>query len=142
MTRAKRRLEFDDSRSQDVANAAVAAVTAIDPLCDNDGSITTGAASASLVAATPERKKQRRGGGGTRGSSEGIIDTYFSPSKTRTTGSKKASVLVTPEKKEEEEQERTDASQSRRHVPVYIHKNLNYRRRGQAFLSEKRRHIF
>merc|ERR1719491_1191278 len=85
--------------------------------------------------ATPEKKRQRRDD-----RDEGIA-MYFSPASTAEKGNAKdTSVVVTPdrhEKMKQQEQQR-DAS----HVPVYIHKNVNYQRRGQAFLSKNFRKVF
>jgi len=137
-TTAKRRLEFGDDHHQDVNRAVVVenGSEANSP-ADKEDNIK---GLSSIVWATPEKKRRRRDD---RNNKEGI-GMYFSPSKTTTSDRRKTSVMVTPEKKKEEnrEKETKDRSQYQQHVPIYIHKNLNYQRRGQAILSEKLKRAF
>jgi len=146
-TTAKRRLEFYDDHQQDI-NAA-ASVIVVEKENETKLPTTTDGIDIkqppSIVMATPEKKKSRRGdeSDGNRDRKKGIV-MYFSPSKTTAIDTRETSVLVTPEKKEEEdiEQETKDERKIQQHVPIYIHKNLNYQRRGEAFLNEKLKHAF
>ena len=137
-TTAKRRLEFGDDHHQDV-NAAVVVENESEANSPVDKGATIKGTS-SIVWATPEKKRRRCDD---RNNKQGI-GMYFSPSKTTTSDRRKTSVMVTPEKKEEEdrEKEKKDQNQCQQFVPIYIHKNLNYQRRGQAILSEKLKRAF
>ncbi len=119
-TSAKRRLDFDDDSGKDNDNPVVV-------LDDVEPPKKKLKEPPSVIPATPERKRRRR-------ETKQGISTYFSPVKL---DAKKATVVVTPEKKEEPETREEPA-----HVPIYIHKNLNYQRRGQASLSDKRKRVF
>jgi hypothetical protein len=89
---------------------------------------------ANLVAETPQKKKQRK------------ISTndFFSPKSTQQkTASVKA--VVTPEKPstaQEEKKQHDDGCAVSTYVPKYIHKNLDYQRKGEASLTDSIRKTF
>ena len=134
-TTAKRRLDFGDGYQQD-ANGDVVVEKSIRNSFESDVGISVKEMS-SVISATP-KKKRRCGDFPNRNHKHGIGD-YFSPARATTTiDARKKSVLVTPEKEEaiskvKDSIEKTDSQQ---YVPIYIHKNLNYKRRGQAFLDK------
>ncbi|MGK3739742.1 MAG: hypothetical protein ACI8RD_011299 [Bacillariaceae sp.] len=88
------------------------------------------------VMATPEKKRQRRSDDRDEG-----IAMYFSP---KTSVVKKAAsvMMVTPEKRDKEKQKKGTEHGNKEHVPIYIHKNVNYQRRGEATLSETIQKVF
>lgn len=113
-TSAKRRLDFSDA--------------------DDDNSVVVLEKEIQVVPATPEKKKRRR-------NNKQVISTYFSPVKA-TDAKKAAAIVVTPEQKDETEQEEKAIPESQQHVPIYIHKNVGYQRRGEASISSKLKRVF
>jgi hypothetical protein len=139
---AKRRLQFGDDHEKE-SEADVSPMTAGASASASEISVMKG--SSSIVLATPEKKRRRRSNDecetdGIRNHNKQGIALYFSHPKT--TDIRKTSVLVTPEKKEDEEKGEDQQQQQQQHVPIYIHKNLNYQRRGQAFLNETLKRVF
>ena len=130
---AKRRLNFDDDHEEEKQNGANLSAEIVDDevIVLNESPL--------IIPATPQKKRRRRidEKDGNRDRKQGIA-SYFSPAKTTAVGdSRKASVLVTPEKVGDEEQEK-----EKEYVPTYIHKNLNYKRRGMASLDENLERTF
>ena len=123
-TSAKRRLDFGDD---DNDNSVIILEKEIQV---NDEAK---AKTSILVPATPEKKRRRRD------TNQGI-STYFSPVKA--SDAKKAAIVVTPEQKDETEQEEKVTVESQPHVPIYIHKNVGYQRRGEASISDKLKRVF
>ena len=147
---AKRRLQFgDDHEKESEADVSPMTAGASASASASASVISAMNGSSSIVLATPEKKRRRRSNDGCesdeiRNHNKQGIALYFSPSKT-TTDARKTSVLVTPEKKEDEEngeEQPQQQQQEQQHVPTYIHKNLNYHRRGQAFLNETLKRVF
>lgn len=124
-TSAKRRLDFGD---EDNDNSVVVLEKEIQV---NDEAKSK---ASFLVPATPEKKKRRR-------DNKQGISTYFSPVKA-TDAKKAAAVVVTPEQKDETEPEEKATEESQQHVPIYIHKNVGYQRRGEASISNKLKRVF
>jgi hypothetical protein len=139
---AKRRLEFGDVDSdagvvvaKKKRGAKSALSTVVSSYDDNERTITKD--SVSVVPATPEKKRRRRRDGDS--DHKQGISLYFSPSKTT-----KTSAVVTPEKKDDDEKQIRGEEEDKlqQHVPIYIHKNLNYQRRGSASLNQKLKRAF
>jgi len=119
---AKRRLVFSDDKI-------------IPATAEKDETKAVSRKVAVAAVATPEKKRQRRDD-----RDEGIT-MYFSPASTSEKGNtKEISIVVTPERHEKKTQQEQQGDAS--HVPLYIHKNVNYQRRGQAFLSKTFRKVF
>lgn len=116
---AKRRLDFDDN---DIKNNNIHKVQ--DEQNEDDGVVTP-----SHVEGTPVKKKRR-------------MESYFSPVASR----KNKSAVVTPEKLDTRASVKKDKTKKEEaddaYVPVYIHKNLNYQRRGQASISKELKQTF
>jgi hypothetical protein len=87
------------------------------------------------VMATPEKKRQRRSD-----DRDERIAMYFSPKTTSVV--KKASVMMVTPEKQEIEQRKGKEQGKEQHVPIYIHKTVNYQRRGEATLSETIQKVF
>ncbi|VEU37524.1 unnamed protein product [Pseudo-nitzschia multistriata] len=104
---AKRRLDFgdDEKDTQRVHSVQPVGSTSL------ESSVQT-----NLVAGTPQKKKRR--------TDSGIAGYFSSPPPATTTA------VVTPEKDSLDGETEDDA-----HVPRYIHKNLGYKRRGDAVLD-------
>ena len=123
---AKRRLDFDDSDSK---NSNVHTIEDVQIEEDEVVEVPSTPSGPSHVKGTPVKKKRR-------------MESYFSPVASR----KNQSALVTPEKvdtkpsvkKDETKKEKADDA----YVPVHIHKNLNYQRRGQASISKELKKTF
>jgi len=126
---AKRRLDFGEPQEKEDDNSVVPVVVET-----NEPAQKKWKSSANEIPSTPERNRNRK----RRNSNQGI-STYFSPKP----ASKRAAV-VTPEKKEQELKAETETTTPKQKgfVPIYIHKNLNYQRRGQATLNPKRKEVF
>jgi hypothetical protein len=78
-----------------------------------------------LIDGTPQKKKAR-------------VDSYFSPASRKSTKASAAAAVVTPEKIDgvaDDQDKKKESQDTTAYVPIYIHKNLNYQRRGQASLS-------
>lgn len=121
---AKRRLDFGDDSHETSEEDPVVIVESEEP---TQKKLKT---STAAIPSTPEQKRRWHDKHETQG-----ISTYFSPKP-----AKKAAV-ITPEKKEEEKVE-TEKPKEQAFVPIYIHKNLNYQRKGQASLNPKRQRVF
>ena len=125
---AKRRLDFGDDHEQDDNSVVVLEQETKRKSHDKEDS----KVSPFFIPATPEKKRRRR-------DSKQGISTYFSPLKT--TDANRASVVVTPEKTEDAEIDEIPTEKSS-YVPIYIHKNLNYQRRGHASINVKLKRFF
>lgn len=119
---AKRRLDFsdDDNHNDDAKKRKVVATT-------------TKEEAPAVVVGTPEKKKRSR-----RNDDSGDIASYFSSPGPKTRRTSATAALITPEPKAKAKTKTTTS----RHVPIYIHKNLNYQRCGEATLGENRLAVF
>lgn len=113
---AKRSLQFNDG---DSANPPQSGTDDIVDLTGND---------------TPQKKKRR-----------GISD-FFGPASTPQAKTASSAAIVTPQEakkqKTDKAQDKEEDEKEQEHVPTYLHKNVEYLRKGEAELSDKTQKIY
>ena len=127
---AKRRLDFDDNDTSG-SNTKVAKIEQEDAAGDDEVEEVLPSTTPTTLTGTPQKRKRD-------------VSSYFSPVASR----KNKAAVVTPEKPEARttakrvKKEQNKEHEAEQYVPTYIHKNLNYQRRGQASISEELKKTF
>jgi len=134
---AKRRLLFSEEHDDVVPVPSIADEKDETKTVREKVTTTTAVPATVAAMATPEKKRQRRSDDR---DDEGIA-MYFSP-KTTSVAKKASVMMVTPEKQQEKEQRKGKEQRKEQYIPIYIHKNVNYLRRGEATLSETIQKVF